>query len=219
MIRENLFEYWVSKIGVYGAPCVGKKTLLHKMNREQNNPDPNPTRRVVFPIELIDIPFTLVLEIGSDFDNGCLKVDNECDGFVLIYAIDDRKSFEKIRQYHSEIGRIKGKSTFPCLIFGNKRDLENQRVVTKEEGEALSAELNCVFYEVCEKYAHMAYGALYDLPEKIRDELIALDKKEYKEHETLVEKIKEEISDFDVRAYRSYISRKEKNSNKSCNII
>lgn len=51
------------------------------------------------------------------------------DGFVLVYSITARGSFEEIAQFHQQILRVKEKDTFPMVLVGNKSDLDSERQV------------------------------------------------------------------------------------------
>jgi hypothetical protein len=41
-------------------------------------------------------------------------------GFILVYAIDDRASFEKVEVSHRDLSRPKGSSKVSVAICGNK---------------------------------------------------------------------------------------------------
>ncbi|XP_071941878.1 ras-related and estrogen-regulated growth inhibitor-like protein isoform X2 [Antedon mediterranea] len=75
------------------------------------------------------------------------------DGFVLIYAVDDRESFNAVSDFRKFIDITKRTVNTPAIIVGNKTDSVN-REVTKEEGERISENLKCPFYElsVAESY-------------------------------------------------------------------
>ena len=53
------------------------------------------------------------------------------EGFLLVYSITDRDSFEAINAYHQQILRVKDTETVPILLVGNKSDLEDGRRVAK----------------------------------------------------------------------------------------
>jgi len=73
------------------------------------------------------------------------------EGFLLVYAINDRKSFLKLREHVKQIERvrdvedIRGKA--PLMLFGNKLDLAGQRQVPTEEAQAYAAEMAAGFLE------------------------------------------------------------------------
>lgn len=52
------------------------------------------------------------------------------EGFLLVFSIDNRPSFDEIYKYHRQILRVKDRDEFPMLMVGNKCDLEHQRAVS-----------------------------------------------------------------------------------------
>lgn len=53
------------------------------------------------------------------------------EGFLLVYSITSRQSFEEITTFQQQILRVKDKDYFPMVMVGNKCDLENEREVPK----------------------------------------------------------------------------------------
>lgn len=54
------------------------------------------------------------------------------EGFLLVYSITSRQSFEEIATFQQQILRVKDKDYFPVIVVGNKCDLDNERAVSKE---------------------------------------------------------------------------------------
>lgn len=54
------------------------------------------------------------------------------EGFLLVYSITSRQSFEEILTFQQQILRVKDKDYFPMIVVGNKCDLENEREVSTE---------------------------------------------------------------------------------------
>lgn len=52
------------------------------------------------------------------------------EGFLLVFAVNDRSSFDEIYKFHKQILRVKDRDEFPMLMAANKVDLEHQRVVS-----------------------------------------------------------------------------------------
>lgn len=50
-------------------------------------------------------------------------------GFVLVYSITSRESFEEIVTAYQQILRFKKKGGFSAILVGNKCDLEHKREV------------------------------------------------------------------------------------------
>ncbi|KAL1268618.1 hypothetical protein QQF64_033981 [Cirrhinus molitorella] len=94
------------------------------------------------------------------------------DGYILVYSICDRASFNMVRQQVQCIRQAKQKlaSTAQIIIVGNKRDLQHRRTVSSEEGRLLALSADCGFFEVsaAETY-HGVLMVFHELFELIRE--------------------------------------------------
>jgi len=52
------------------------------------------------------------------------------EGFLLVYSITSRQSFEEIQVFQQQILRVKDKDYFPIIIVGTKCDLDGEREVS-----------------------------------------------------------------------------------------
>ncbi|VDH90000.1 Ras homolog enriched in brain [Mytilus galloprovincialis] len=66
------------------------------------------------------------------------------DGYVLVYSVNSRKSFDVIKIVYDKLLDMKGSSNIPVVLVGNKNDLQNDRVVSVDEGKKLASEWNTV---------------------------------------------------------------------------
>ena len=114
---------------------------------------------------------SFISSIGIDFETKYIKIDdktinlqiwdtagqerykvisknyfNQSDGFVIVYDITDRKSFDDIVSWIEQIKESGGEHT-KNIIVGNKLDLEKSRKVDKEEGEKLAENYDYLFIE------------------------------------------------------------------------
>ncbi|KAJ8335161.1 hypothetical protein SKAU_G00408000 [Synaphobranchus kaupii] len=109
----------------------------------------------------------------SDAD-GCIseKQLQWADGFILVYSICDRASFNLVRRQVQRIRQCKAKvpGATPIVIVGNKRDLKHRRTVSSEEGTLLALSSDCGFFEisVAETY-HGVLLVFHELLELIRE--------------------------------------------------
>uniref|UniRef100_UPI003AAC4B75 ras-related and estrogen-regulated growth inhibitor-like protein n=1 Tax=Centroberyx gerrardi TaxID=166262 RepID=UPI003AAC4B75 len=95
------------------------------------------------------------------------------DGFVLVYSICDRASFNTITRLIQTIRSTKdylNTDKVPIVIVGNKRDLHHRRTVLSEEGRLLALASDCHFYEVsaAENY-HSVLMVFHGLADRMRD--------------------------------------------------
>jgi GTPase KRas protein len=51
------------------------------------------------------------------------------EGFLLVYSIESRQSFNELEIFYQQILRMKDSASFPMIIVGTKCDLEYQRQV------------------------------------------------------------------------------------------
>jgi len=74
----------------------------------------------------------------------------EGQGFVLVYSIASRVSFERIEIFRQSMNRIKrGQPVF--LLVGNKSDKATEREVSYDEGSRLAERFGCDFMETSAK--------------------------------------------------------------------
>ena len=53
------------------------------------------------------------------------------EGFLLVFSLTERQSFEEVYKFHKQVLRVKDRDEFPMLIVGNKADMDRQRQVSK----------------------------------------------------------------------------------------
>ncbi|KAJ8417367.1 hypothetical protein AAFF_G00285940 [Aldrovandia affinis] len=102
------------------------------------------------------------------------------DGFVLVYSICDRASFNAIARLVQHVKATKdyaGAEKAPIVIVGNKRDLHHRRTVTSEEGRLLALTTDCQFYEVSAAENYHSVLMVFDgLVDRIREARSAVKK-------------------------------------------
>lgn len=74
-------------------------------------------------------------------------------GFVVVYSVTSRQSFEDIRTMRDQILRVKNRSRVPLLLVGNKSDLVSQREVPSNAGDELARVWGSTFIETSAKSA------------------------------------------------------------------
>ncbi|CAK7896673.1 rheb-like protein Rhb1p [[Candida] anglica] len=68
-------------------------------------------------------------------------------GYLLVYSVTSRQSFELIEVIRDKILNSIGADTIPMVLVGNKSDLNYQRQVDEDEGKKLAASFGCAFLE------------------------------------------------------------------------
>lgn len=74
------------------------------------------------------------------------------EGFIVVYSVDNRTSFESAADYYETITRVQDKEKFPCILAANKCDLQDRDIKTSE-GTLLASRLGCKYLETSAKNA------------------------------------------------------------------
>ena len=75
----------------------------------------------------------------------------KCDGVLLVYAVNSKESFNDISKWINKIRELQHNKDFPIILIGNKIDLENERVINKEQGDKVAKDYKFDFYETSAK--------------------------------------------------------------------
>ena len=105
-----------------------------------------------------------------------------CDGILLIYAINNKKTFENIENWLNEIENKKKKNNIPLVLIGNKIDLEKEREVSFQEGEKLAQIYNMEFFECSAKdkiNVNESFNCLIELIFQLYEDEFNIDDKSY----------------------------------------
>jgi small GTP-binding protein len=90
------------------------------------------------------------------------------DGFVLVFSVIDRKTFEEINEFYEQILRVKDTDAFPMVLVGNKCDLESERVISQEEAKNFAKELKIPYLEASAKMRKNVDECFYELVREVR---------------------------------------------------
>ena len=163
----NADDYYEQRITVFGYPGVGKSALTIRLVTgnflEEYDPTIEDSYRKKVEIEtkdgktlntILDVLDTAGDEDGS-FMWGVRGLFHRGDGgYLLVYDISSRISFEKVAMYRDEIVRREdvpsdeAKDYIAIVLVGNKCDLsDDKRQVTKEEGIEYAKECGMPFFE------------------------------------------------------------------------
>ncbi len=83
------------------------------------------------------------------FDSINKKYYKDADCCLFVYAINDKDSFEKIKDYYINLLNDHNKNIIKVMLIGNKTDLdkEKEREVSIEEGTNLAEKHGFIFKE------------------------------------------------------------------------
>ena len=144
------------KIMVIGETRVGKTALIKKYTKNDFGGVYLTTVGIDFQEKIINVEDkSIKLQIwdtaGEErFRNIAKNYFHTSDGFLLVYDISCRDSFEKLSFWLEQI-RLNAPEHTKCIVAGNKCDLEEKREVNKNEGEDFSKENNINFFETSAK--------------------------------------------------------------------
>ena len=93
----------------------------------------------------------------------------KANGILLIYSVDNPKSFENIETWYQSISEDDNKNKLPVVLIGNKSDLEEKRQISKETGIDLAEKFGIEnhFYETSCKTGENVEKAINDLVNQI----------------------------------------------------
>lgn len=151
--NENLTTY---KLVVVGDGGVGKSALTIQFFQKLFVTDYDPTIEdsYIQHTEVDGIWCILdVLDTAGQEEFSAMREQymRKGDGFLLVYSVTDKQSFENICNFHTQILRVKDRDSYPMLLVGNKIDLVHLRKVTEEQGRDLAAQLKIPYIETSAK--------------------------------------------------------------------
>lgn len=89
------------------------------------------------------------------------------EGFLLVFAVNNSKSFEDISMYREQIKRVKDADDVPMVLVGNKCDLQT-RTVRMSEAREVAKQYGIPFVETSAKTRMGVDEAFYTLVREIR---------------------------------------------------
>ena len=124
---------------------TGKTTFIKKLMEAEENYKMN--RELYFSILINDEENYLRITDSSGKIEEKVFLDTifkRCHGFLLIFDVTNKKSFEFIKD---KAQKIISDSNGKIIIVANKIDHREERVISKSEGQNLAKELSCYYYE------------------------------------------------------------------------
>lgn len=88
-------------------------------------------------------------------------------GFALVYSITAQSTFNELQAIRDQITAVKDADSVPLILVGNKCDLEDERVVGKDQGQSLAKVYNCAFLEASAKSKINVNEIFFDLVRQI----------------------------------------------------
>ena len=141
------------RLAVLGASAVGKSCLIRQFVHDQFHEKYNETIEDLYKYKsnedqiLVDILDTSGCSDYLSFRKKAIKI---YDGFLLVFAVDNKQSFHEIKIIRKLLSEIRGQENVPVIIVGNKMDLE-QRFLRKNALECIVQSWNYRYLECSAK--------------------------------------------------------------------
>jgi small GTP-binding protein len=144
------------KLIIVGESGVGKSCLMYKFTQGTFMESFITTIGIDFTtryVELYDKKYKVFVwdTAGQEkFRSISVSYYRGSDGMLIVYDVTNRKTFECVKNWVTVCRNNSRENCNICLI-GNKADLEEDRVVSYEEGKQLAEENNLFFNETSAK--------------------------------------------------------------------
>jgi len=175
MSRQNdrLSYAQTYKLVVVGGGGVGKSAITIQFIQSYFVTDYDPTIEDSYTKQCVidDIPAKLdILDTAGQEEFSAMREQymRSGEGFLLVFAVTDKASFDEMYKFHRQILRVKDRDEFPMLMVGNKADLEHQRLVTQMDAQNLSRQLKIPYIECSAKLRMNVDQAFHELVRIVR---------------------------------------------------
>jgi len=168
------------KVIMVGAGGVGKSALTLQFMYDEFVEDYEPTKadsyrkKVVLDGQDSQID---ILDTAGQEDYAAIR-DNyfrSGEGFLCVFSITDKSSFDETNDFREQILRVKGvdsstASSIPFLLVGNKSDLTEQRQVSEEEAQQLADKMQVPYIETSAKFRNNVDKVFFDLMRMVTEQ-------------------------------------------------
>lgn len=160
---------------VLGSGGVGKSALTLRLVNDHFVEDYDPTIEDSYrkPIVVDDVRVLLTIVDTAGQEEYATMRDHALrsgDAYLLVYAIDDRNSFDEAKHLYQDLllARDGCTSTPPVVLAGNKVDLAVDRKVTFVEArESAKHIFKCPFLETSAKDGTNAHAAFFEVVREV----------------------------------------------------
>lgn len=161
------------KLVVVGGGGVGKSAITIQFIQSYFVTDYDPTIEDSYTKQCVidDVPAKLdILDTAGQEEFSAMREQymRSGEGFLLVFSVTDRASFDEMFKFHRQILRVKDRDEFPMLMVGNKSDLDHQRIISSEEAHNVSRELRIPYIECSAKLRMNVDQAFHELVRIVR---------------------------------------------------
>ncbi|CCE61972.1 hypothetical protein TPHA_0B03000 [Tetrapisispora phaffii CBS 4417] len=170
--KSSIREY---KLVVVGGGGVGKSALTIQLIQSHFVDEYDPTIEDSYRKQIVldnDVSILDILDTAGQEEYSAMREQymRTGEGFLLVYSVTSRNSYEELLNYYQQIQRVKDADYIPIVVVGNKSDLETERQVSYEEGMNLAKHMTAPFFETSAKQDINVQDAFYELSRLVRDE-------------------------------------------------
>jgi len=170
VIRMNQNKY---KIVVVGGGGVGKSAITIQFIQSYFVTDYDPTIEDSYTKQCViddDVARLDILDTAGQEEFSAMREQymRSGEGFLLVFSLTERQSFEEVYKFHKQVLRVKDRDEFPMLIVGNKADMDRQRQVSTADCEDMAKQLKTPFIECSAKNRMNVDQAFHELVRLIR---------------------------------------------------
>ena len=151
MIDDESYDL-LYKIIIIGDSNVGKSNILSRYTKDQFQGNSKATVGVELGTKFVKVEGVgAKLQIwdtaGQErYRSLTSSYYKGCHGCFIVYDITNEASFHSISTWYEQAVKEAGKD-ISIILVGNKCDLENERKVSKEQGEEKAKTMNASFFE------------------------------------------------------------------------
>ena len=162
-----------TRVVLLGTGGVGKSAIAIQFVKGEFVADYDPTieenHRRTFDVDgrqvTLDICDTAGMADLSSLRDSAIKAG---DGFIFVYSIAERATFERLTEVHEDVILLRNETTVPCVVCGNKCDLADRREVPSDEGRAWAEQAGAKFFETSAKEVVNITEAFCEVVREIR---------------------------------------------------
>jgi len=164
------------KVIMVGSGGVGKSALTLQFMYDEFVEDYEPTKADSYRKNIVLAGNECqidILDTAGQEDYAAIR-DNyfrSGEGFLCIFSITERESFEATQDFRDQILRVKGVDSMtdniPFVLVGNKSDLQSRRKVPLSEAQALAEQWRVPYVETSAKTRDNVDKVYYGLLQNI----------------------------------------------------
>ncbi|NVM01774.1 MAG: GTP-binding protein [Candidatus Helarchaeota archaeon] len=161
----------VYKIVMLGDEAVGKTSIIVQHVEKRFEESYKMTIGTDISAKLMELGgqniYLLIWDIGGQKKYKILRDSylRGAFGAIIVYDVTNKNTYNHIIDWYDEAVQYCG--TIPVILVGNKIDLSDERLLSKEDGLKKAKEINAEFYETSAKTGESINKVFATLVDKI----------------------------------------------------